>query len=137
MPQSINQKVATKQKQAQALSLRQEGHTYDEIARRVGFANAGGAYKAIRRALASIDYEEAQDLRNLQLERLEEFLRQLWPTAMDRRNPRQLQAMNMAITVMEKMNRLAGLCRCDHGYRSRRPANPHTTRESKPAVLVI
>jgi hypothetical protein len=80
MARSLQQQLASRRTEAQALSLRQEGHSYDEIARQVGYANRGAAYKAVQRALLDVIRQPAEELRRIEMERLEEMLQVLWST---------------------------------------------------------
>lgn len=59
---------------AQALRLRRIGYTYDEIARRCGYANESGARKAIKKARAGIIRDEAQALVGWQCDMLDAAL---------------------------------------------------------------
>jgi hypothetical protein len=109
MVRSVGQQLATRRKQADALQLRQEGYTYDEIARKVGYAGASGAQKAVKRALAEVGTEEAKELLRLQLLRLDEMLAKVWPVVNDPTHRRHLAATNTALRIMHKMDVLVGL----------------------------
>lgn len=109
MARSITQEVARRRREAAALRLRQEGHTFDEIAGKLGFANRGAAYKAVQRALLDVVRQPAEELRRMEMERLEEMLQVLWPVATDSQNPKHLRAIEKVLSVMEHMERLAGL----------------------------
>lgn len=61
----------TAQRDAEALELRKRGLSYSEIARALGYANEGGAHKAVQRGLQAIVAEPAQDVRELELARLD------------------------------------------------------------------
>lgn len=62
---------ATAQRDAQACDLKIEGYDYNQIAKRLGYANRSGAYKAVQRGLKAIVREPAEHLRTIQRERLE------------------------------------------------------------------
>ena len=109
MPRSIKQQVLTRQRQAHALELRRQGHTYDEIASQVGYAGPGAAWKAVHRAVREIGRDEARDLAVLQLERLNDMLAEAWPVATDSSHPRQLQAIETTMRIMDRMDRLHGI----------------------------
>jgi hypothetical protein len=58
-------------KAGEALKLRKLRYSYDEIAKKVGYANRGGAYKAVQKALRDITREPAEELLALELETLD------------------------------------------------------------------
>lgn len=106
VPQSLNQQIATRTRQAQAVDLRRDGHTYAAIATQLGYADASAARKAVQRAVREIGREEARVLLMLQQERLNELLAQAWPVATDANHPRCLQAIHAALKIMERIDRL-------------------------------
>jgi hypothetical protein len=61
----------TAERDAYAAHLRSRGKSYPNIAREMGYANAGGAYKAVQRALKAIVAEPAAELRTIELVRLD------------------------------------------------------------------
>lgn len=65
----------TAERDARACELRSRGMSYRAIARELDYASMGGAYKAVQRALADIVREPAEDVRTLELERLDEMHR--------------------------------------------------------------
>jgi len=111
MARSLTQQLKTKHKQLRALELRAHGDTYQEIARKVGYSNAGAAYKAVRRALAQVDYEAAVELRQIQLLRLDEMLEMVWPTATDETHTNQMRAVGQVLDIIDKINDLTGIGR--------------------------
>ncbi len=64
----------------QVLELRKAGRTFDEIADALGYADRSGAKHAYDSALKRMGREAAEDLRELELYRLED----LWATAYHR-----------------------------------------------------
>lgn len=75
-------KSRTPERAAQALELHLAGATYDKIAAALGFANRGGAYKAVQAALAarkSIDGRA--EVVAVEVARLDAMLTGLWPQA--------------------------------------------------------
>src|SRR5688500_1141857 len=99
MARSVSQQLKTKQKQLRALELRAHGDTYEEVARLVGYSNAGAAFKAVHRALGQVDYEAAVELRQIQLLRLDEMLEMVWPIATDETHASQLRAVGQALVI--------------------------------------
>lgn len=98
-------RVETVERKRQALELRKAGATYDQIAATVGFANRGGAYKAVKAGIREILREPAEEVIQLECARLDEMLRALWPGVM-RGDPVSIQR---ALGVMERRARLLGL----------------------------
>jgi transposase-like protein len=72
---------AIAEKRRQALELRKAGYGFDDIARALGYANAGGAYKAVQQALKETLREPADEVRKLELERVDRLMRAIWPRA--------------------------------------------------------
>jgi hypothetical protein len=109
MARSLAQQLATRHKQADAVALRQEGHSYEAIAAKTGYASASGAQKAVKRALAEIGMDEARELRHLQQQRLDDLLAQAWPIANDPTHRGNVAAVGAVLRIMDRMNRLVGL----------------------------
>jgi hypothetical protein len=63
--------IETAERETQALALRARKVSYDEIARRLGYADRSGARKAVERAIAARQEEPAAEVRTLELEALE------------------------------------------------------------------
>jgi hypothetical protein len=63
--------IDTARRDSQACILRRDGHTYDEIATQLGYADRSVAYNAVQRALLSVVKDAAEELRTLELERLD------------------------------------------------------------------
>ncbi len=79
LPADVPEKRITYvEKQRMALELRKAGVTSEEIAKRVGYPSVTAANNAIRRALILIRTEPAQEVRALELVRLDKLLFFLW-----------------------------------------------------------
>ncbi|MGH8965824.1 MAG: hypothetical protein ACRDXB_10920, partial [Actinomycetes bacterium] len=61
----------TAQRDARAAELRGRGNSYRAIASELGYQSPASAHEAVQRALAAIVEEPAQDVRRLELERLD------------------------------------------------------------------
>lgn len=92
-------------KQAKALELRTQGKTLDYIARTVGYASTSGAYKAIISGLQRTLQEPADELRKLELERLDIMQEAIWWAA----SHGQPQAVDRALRIMERRAKYMGL----------------------------
>lgn len=98
-------RIEVAEKQAQSIELRKAGATYDQIARKVGYANRGSAYRAVKSALEKITEEPAYELRNLISERLDVMLLGVWQQA----RSGHLGAIDRAIKIEERRAKLFGL----------------------------
>lgn len=65
----------TAERDAEACRLRSAGLTYPQIAAELGYGSSGRAYEGVQRALLSIVQEPAEELRKLELDRLDEMWR--------------------------------------------------------------
>lgn len=97
--------LETVERQRAALALRGAGVSYAAIAARLGFANASGAWKAVQRALKTTLQEPADDLRQLELQRLDAMHAAIWPHAMRGH----LKSVDTILRLMERRARLLGL----------------------------
>lgn len=96
--------ISNKQRQAKALELRKAGATYEAIAKQLGYANAGSAYRSVQTALKRLVNEPAEELRSIELERLNTILLTLWPRVQAGDYP----AIDRAIRVGERIAALTG-----------------------------
>lgn len=97
-------RIQAQQKRRTALEMRKAGATYDAIAQAVGYKDGGGARKAVLKAMGDVIQEPVAELKVLQHERLNHMLVAIWT----RVQQGDLGAMNMALSIMNKMDALAG-----------------------------
>jgi hypothetical protein len=100
-------KCKTATLEAECLRLRLAGYSHREIAAQLGVAPSS-AYKRVRHALDEINktnLESAEQLRALELLRLDELLNALWDTAI----AGDLRAVDRVLKVMERRAKLLGL----------------------------
>ena len=97
--------IEAAEKRARALELRKAGATYDQIAQQVGYAERGSAYRAVQTALQAITQEPAQEVRQLEVERLDAMLLGLWPAARKGKEG----AVDRVLRIMERRAKLLGL----------------------------
>lgn len=97
-------RIQSQQKRRAALEMRKAGATYDQIAQAVGYKDGGGARKAVIKAMGDVIQEPVAELKVLQHERLNHMLVAIWT----RVQSGDLAAMNMALSIMNKMDALAG-----------------------------
>jgi hypothetical protein len=75
---SQTRRVNAHTRHLQALELRKAGATYQAIAEQLGYANARGAHKAVASALKATLRDAADDVRELEIERLDAALLAIW-----------------------------------------------------------
>ncbi len=80
-PRRRNRPLAAWRK-AKAVELAVEGHTYDAIAKQVGFSNRGTAYRVVRKALDEQIAENVDELRATEVARLDALQAAVWPAVM-------------------------------------------------------
>lgn len=66
------------QRDFDAAALRSKGASFDRIAAELGFASRGHAHDAVRRALRDVPYEDADEDKRLDLERINRLIEHLW-----------------------------------------------------------
>ena len=99
------QEVKAYERQKEALSLRLVGLSYDAIDERLGFANRSGAFRAVQAALKKTLQEPADELRTLELERLDSMLLPMMAQAKKGNQG----AVDRVLRIMERRAKLLGL----------------------------
>ncbi len=99
-PSDIN----ARERMNQALSLRKAGASLDQVATACGYASKSGAHKAIRRALSELPRENAEELRALELARLDELLMSYWQRA-----KKDVNAAHLVLKIAAQRAQLLGL----------------------------
>lgn len=105
---SSKEQLAARQKSQQAIMLRVAGANLDQIAGQLGYANRGGAYKAIMRELgetARMMSESTEGVRQLELKRLDAMQFNIWPSVM----AGDQASINTALRIQERRASLLGL----------------------------
>lgn len=97
--------IATLERERQALLLRKEGESLQTIADKLGYAGPSGAYKAIQAAMQAIIQEPAEEVRDMELLRLDTLLQSIWWRAKTGDVP----AVQTALKIMERRAKLIGL----------------------------
>lgn len=88
-----------------ALEERKAGLSYQEIAVKVGYRSASGAHAAVRKALNKTLQEPADELRRIEVARLDQMLGALW----EKVKKGDTRAIEAALRVEERRARLLGL----------------------------
>jgi hypothetical protein len=94
-----------KLKRTRAVELAAAGHSYDQIAHEVGFSHRGSAHRAVYKALGEREVEAVDDLRRLELDRLDALQAALWGRAMDG----EAAAVTLVLKVIDQRVRVLGL----------------------------
>jgi hypothetical protein len=97
--------LASHDRKLQALELRKAGATYQAIADQLGYRSVSGAHKAVTAALKATLREPADQLRELELTRLDAMLLPLWRRVQSGDE----KAVDRALRIMERRARLLGL----------------------------
>ena len=98
-------KVSAAEKRAQAVALRRQGKTFEEIATEVGYANKSSAFRAVDQALKAAVREQAVELIQLETERLDAMLAALWPKI----EGGDARSIDTALRLSERRAKLLGL----------------------------
>lgn len=117
--------IEARERGARALELRKEGRTFAEIATEAGYNSPQAAFDAVKRALARIDREPAEELIRLEAERLDALfgIQYLNAQAGD------VAALDACMKIMTRRAKLLGL---DAPVRT-----DNKTEVTTPGVLVV
>ena len=97
--------IGATEKQAKALALRKAGVSYVGIAEALGYASGSGAFKAVSSGLKKTLQEPADELRTLELARLDDMLKAIAPHV----SAGNLTAIDRALKIQERRAKLLGL----------------------------
>ena len=93
------------EREAEVLKLRRGGLTFDLIAKELGFKHASGAHKAYVNACKRIIVSDVQEIRRVEVERLDIAQTSIWARVLRGEIP----AIQTLIRIMERRARLLGL----------------------------
>jgi hypothetical protein len=93
------------EKERRVLELRRAGYTFDDIAKTVGYASPSGAFYALSRALKRTLQQPANELREMETDRLDRLQAAVWPKALAGDN----KAVDTILKIMDRRARLLGL----------------------------
>lgn len=97
--------IESAERQRQALELRKAGVGFQQIADKLGYADHSGAYRAVATALKKTLQEPADELRAIEVERLDQLLLGLWPKAIKG----DTWSVDRVLKIMERRSALLGL----------------------------
>lgn len=93
------------ERQRQALELRKAGASLQVIADRLGYAGPQGAHEAIRKGIAAIPFEAAEQVRAMELERCDRMQLGLY----ERATKGDEKAIDRVLRIMDRRAKLLGL----------------------------
>jgi len=70
--------ISATERQRLALELRKAGATYESIARELGYRNRAGSAAAVKTALQKMLQQPAEEVRTLEVARLDALLLAMW-----------------------------------------------------------
>ncbi|HYE70370.1 MAG TPA: hypothetical protein VD932_02480 [Aquabacterium sp.] len=98
-------RIEAKEKQFKALELRRGGADYRQIANALGYAHPSGAHKAVMSAMHEVIREPAEEVRKIELDRLDKLLLSVW----NRATSGDMEAFDRVMKVMAMRARLEGI----------------------------
>ena len=108
-----NRALATARR-VRAVELATEGHTYQQIADELGYANRGTVYRIVHQALARDRVEAVENLQQLESARLDALQVAVWDKAMNG-DAAAAQAVVRIITARSRLLGLDGVAETGHG----------------------
>lgn len=105
MGQTNPSKVDRNRRVRDALELRKAGVPYQAIAERLGWKSSASAYKAVKKALEDQINEPAEELRQMEIERLNHLLMLIWAKIQQG----DMRSIEQAMRVMERISTLRGM----------------------------
>jgi len=96
---------AVLEKELKIIELRRAGVTWEKIAAEIGFKNASGAYKMYQRAAERMVRPNLEELRDVELDRLDRMQLGIWNKAKDG----ELRAIDTVLRIQDRRARLLGL----------------------------
>lgn len=98
-------KATAEWRKARSVELVLQGHTYDEVAAEVGYANKGTAWRTVSKALAEQKVQAVDELRALEVRRLDYLQTKL----LDGIESGDVKSINAAVRIIMARSRLFGL----------------------------
>ncbi len=92
-------------RRSEAVRLKAAGLTYEQVAHELGYANRGTVHRIVQQALQAREVESVDELRYLELARLDAVQAALWPRAM----AGEPSAALAVLRILDQRVRLLGL----------------------------
>lgn len=113
-PKTSPERLDAAAKALEAVRLRRNGMTYQEVADEIGYSSKSSAFEAVKRGLAEVrdlTAEEAEELRTLEAMRLDGALQVAWAIMEDEDagNETRLKAVDRVVKTSESRRKLFGL----------------------------
>jgi hypothetical protein len=93
------------ERESRILELRRAGATWQNIADRVGYASPSGAWQAYQRIANRFIRPKLEDLRDMELDRLDRLQMGVWPKALNG----DIRALDAVLRIIDRRARLLGL----------------------------
>ena len=97
--------INKREKSVRALELRKAGVSYDMIAQQLGYSNKSSAHRAVSKLLDATEKEVVGDLREMELRRLDDLFRSMYPLALKGN----FVAVDKCLKIMERRSKMTGL----------------------------
>lgn len=94
---------------SQALKLRAQKLSYDEIAKQCGYGSRGACHVAVQRELERVVVQDVEVLRTEEASMLDVMQAEIWPLMLDKTNKARLFAVDRILAIAERRARLLGL----------------------------
>lgn len=107
--QVVNRDVNAATRAAMALDLRAQKLSYDEIAKRCGYADRSACRKAVMRELERSVVGNVEELRREEAAMLDKLHEEVWPLVLDKANKNRLFAVDRVLHISERRSKLLGL----------------------------
>ena len=104
-----NRDINAAQRAKQALELRAQLLSYDEIAQRCGYATRDAARKAILREMNRVIVRNVEELRDAELHMLNLLHAKCWQRFTDPKNPYSYSEVERILKISERRAKLMGL----------------------------
>lgn len=101
--------LARRERDAKAIELRRGGMLWDAIARTLGYSDAGHARTAAMAYMTNYPREDVDELRYLELDRLDAAQAAIWARCMDSTDRDQTWALDRFLKISDQRARLMGL----------------------------
>lgn len=101
--------VEAAERAREAVKLRSSGHSYSEIAKRLGFNDGSAAFKAVQRELDRYVEESVRELRMLQQLAYDELFRKLWAELHGKKGRLRLEVVDRLLKLHQMEAKLWGL----------------------------
>jgi hypothetical protein len=92
-------------RRSEAVRLRTAGLSYEQVAQELGYANRGTVHRIVQQALSAREADSVDELRHLELARLDDVQAALWPRMM----AGEVSAALGVLRVIDQRIRLLGL----------------------------